>query len=93
MKTSLLSSNNGASADAEMHEGTDDVKEEDLNVDTDSGEGIEYNGEEEAEDESTDAELSEYESVVTGGMVAPGAEEHVAVVTDDDDEDDQGMKE
>ncbi|KAG0006118.1 hypothetical protein BGZ79_008664 [Entomortierella chlamydospora] len=78
MKTPLLSSNKGAPIDAEMHGGADEVKE-------DSGEEIEYNGEEEE---------SEYEPEVTTGMVAPGADEHVAVVSDDDgDEDDQGVKE
>ncbi|KAG0022907.1 hypothetical protein BGZ80_010903 [Entomortierella chlamydospora] len=88
MKTPLLSSNKGAPIDAEMHGGADEVKE-------DSGEEIEYNGEEEeVEYESKDVELSEYEPEVTTGMVAPGADEHVAVVSDDDgDEDDQGVKE
>ncbi|KAF9169336.1 hypothetical protein BGX20_010465, partial [Mortierella sp. AD010] len=53
MKTPLLSSNKGAPTDAGMHGGADEVREED------SGEEIEYNGEEEegVEDESKDAEL------------------------------------
>ncbi|KAF9399718.1 hypothetical protein BGX21_005727 [Mortierella sp. AD011] len=88
MKTPLLSSNKGAPTDAGMHGGADEVREED------SGEEIEYNGEEEEGTSCGEVLKSEYEPEVTTGMVAPGTDEHVAVVSDDGgDEDDQGVKE